>query len=335
MPEDAATHEVTIWTDARRAPLIGQVLDRLGKAVRPIGLGGPRGARLSSLHGHVEGQPYDDLRKMAIDRPAAFVLLGTLDGVSTEELVTAMEQGSTLLTLEPIAADLRDLAALRPKVGAAAGRDPAARRVELLPSFRQSPGLIQAADPHDVIGDARLIAYAHLGPADEGGLFTRLYDSWSAVLRFAPLPESIDAALTSITPQVAENPRELAGYLSAHGRLGGECSVTLAASDQAATSRRAMTVLGVGGELSVDDHGYVLLQADGTEVDASQRKGPAPGYVDLVVAQWQRILARGETARPEGGLDGAAETLACCLASLLSARTGQPESPGRILEIQG
>jgi hypothetical protein len=92
-------------------------------------------------------------------------------------------------------------------------------------------------------------------------------------------------------------------------------------------------VIGDDGELSVNDTTYVLTANDGREVDRSPQSAESPGYADLIAQQWRRLLSRMEVPRSDTTYD--AEALACTLACLLSARTSEPESPHRVLEMQG
>ena len=104
--------EATIWTDGERTPLIGRVLDRMGSAVRAIGVGGPRSSVVDRFGRDMDCPLLDDLRKMIIDHPAAFVVLASSVDATPDDAALALDQGATIIALEPIAANFDELKAL-------------------------------------------------------------------------------------------------------------------------------------------------------------------------------------------------------------------------------
>src|SRR5690606_3034895 len=105
---------VILWTDDAHAPLAGRLLDALGDAVAVVGIGGPRVAEVDALATKL-GVPQEvDLRKLIVERPAAFLLITTMQDAGAEDLLTAAGQGFTILTLEPPAGDLSELNELMP-----------------------------------------------------------------------------------------------------------------------------------------------------------------------------------------------------------------------------
>lgn len=331
MAEQALAPEVTIWTDAIAAPTVSALLDVMGSAVRPISVGGPRVTEVDRLARSLGTQRLDDLRKLLVDHPAAYLLLATMHNVTAEELTTALGQGTTVLALEPVAADLQELDALAPRRGKP-GVPAASGRIIHAPAFRQSPGFLSAAEPYDVLGTPRLIGVQSLGAAGTGSLFARLFDAWHTVLGFAELPESIDASLVGPAGAPPDELRAVSGRIGAHARMTDGSAAVLQVADQGGQTRRSLDVLGETGQLAVSDAGYDLRHADGTPVDHAERRVTV-SHADLIATQWRRLLDRPTPSTPEASPDVDANALACCLACLLSARTAQPENPRKLLQM--
>ncbi|MEO1237215.1 MAG: hypothetical protein AAFX76_10545 [Planctomycetota bacterium] len=314
--------EAVVWTGPARAELAGELLDVMGSAIRPIGVGGPRSAEVDALGKRLDCPAGDDLRKLRIDRPAAYLLLTTMRDVPAEELRAFAEAGTRVLSLEPFAATLGELGGDRgPAKAATAGA------WSFVPAFVDSPGFRAAADPQDSLGGPRLVRCSSLGRPTHGSLLARLVDAWAAVLRFVDLPETIDASLTG----PAEAPRRIAGRIAAHARVADGSAVVLEAADTAGASRRELSVLGTDAHLHIDDAGYELRHPDGHMLDHAP--ATAMPFVDLLADQWRQRLERPNAGTPAEPVRQA-HALACVHACLLSAKTGQPERPDTQLALR-
>lgn len=313
---------MTVWTSPARAALAGQLLDVMGAAVRPLGVGGPRSAELDTLGKQLDCPAGDDLRKLLIERPAAFLVVTSLRDATVADLRAAAEAGTRVICLEPLAAELDELSQVEAHAVASG--------VTVAPAFLQSPGYRSAADPHDPLGRPRLIRFTSLGRPTHGSLLARLIDAWNAVLEFTALPETIHASLTG--PRVPV--RQITGQLAAHAQVADGGSVLLEMTDAATHTRRELSVVSAAAQLKVTDAGYELRQRDGRVLDAGGDPDAQPTFVDLVADQWRRLMDRMYPGPgPEGANSAGAQALACVHACLLSARTGQPERPGKLLEL--
>jgi hypothetical protein len=109
-------------------------------------------------------------------------------------------------------------------------------------------------------------------------------------------------------------------------------AAVLAVTDRAGQRSRRLEAIGDEAQLTVTDAGYSLWQVTGDEIDSHPPADPEPSYIQLIVDQWQRLIERPATAHPPASRDHA-RALACVEACLLSARTGQPENPRKLLEM--
>ncbi len=312
--------EVTVWTSPERAGLAGQLLDVMGAAIRPIGIAGPRSGELDDLGKRLDCPAGDDLRKLLIERPAAFLLVTSLKGAKLADLRSAAEAGTKVICLEPLAVELNELGTLDGPV--------LPQSITVAPAFLRCPGTLAAADPQEPLSQPRLIRFTSHGRPSHGSLAARLLDAWAAALEFAAMPETIVASLTGPASPV----RQITGQLAAHARVADGSSVLIEVCDTAARTRRELTVLSRDAQLRVTDADYELRLADGSVLDssvsASQPLAEPPSFVDLVAHQWRQLLERPAPPAAPGR-----QALACLHACLLSARTGQPESPGTLLQL--
>ncbi len=319
MPRTDTHHETLIWTDAPRAALIEQVAQRV-EGLSVLAVGGPRKAEVKPLAESLDAEPYDDLRKMLVDRPGSSLVLGTMDGARLDDLRQAVEQGADVLALEPPCDENgRTLRWER-------GQEPAGRLVHA-PMLRLSPAWLSAADPQQVLGRLCAVSLALLGPAEAGSLFTRLYDAMDWIVSTLGIPQGIEARLTGPLSEPPENPTGLTGRMTAHLHFSDGASATLLAADRAAVWSRQMSVVGESGQLLMDDRGYQIFAAGADEADAAAVAPNDP--VELIARQWRWMI--DHRMGPER-ID-LAGVLASCRAALLSARTGETESPDTFMKL--
>jgi hypothetical protein len=298
--------------------------------VAVIGVGGARSAEVNALATAQQCPFDDDLRKLLVDRPASCVLLATLINVAIDDLHSAMRQGSLVLTLDPFAADLTDLTTSTPKSGLPG-------RLECIPAFTRSAGWRKAAHPTEVLTAARTIAHVSHGRRDDCSLFARLVDAWRLIVGVAGVPMTIDASLTGPLAAPPDDLRGLTGHIAAHARISDACSVSLSVSDHAGLNMRSVDIVGDHGHLRVTDGSYHLYDTEGRLTDHAETAAPADDFAALIADDW-RLLMGQPGARANGEARAAtqieARALGCANACLLSMRTGAPESPGRLIELQ-
>jgi len=324
-----------IWTGASQAVLVGDVIELMGAAVKPLAVGGPgKPMEVIRLGERLACQSGDDLRHLLVSRPAAFVLLATMDGVQPEHLSIAAEQASVVLGLEPIRSTLTHDQVTQLQTGSpppTTGKSTPAIKWVRVPDFQAAPGWQSAAAPEDVLGAVRQVRFTSTGRPTDSSLFARLIDAWELMLRFVPLPESIDATLSGHDTGVPDDLRKLTGHLSvlARTRQGG---VVMQLSNQAGETRRVLEVIGEEGHLRADDLDYALHDLGGSlleERTAEYRQRTTP---DLIAGQWKRMVDHPErVVAPPQPTNGKA--LACAVTCMLSARTGEPEEPTNVVQM--
>ncbi len=328
-----------LWTEPHRAAIAKRVIEMLDPAPQLLAVGGPRGSSVPELAKALDVPFDDDLRKLLVDYNAAYLLAATSQPIPAEDVLTAVAQDVTVLSLEPFAGQLDEWVSLESQVlGVIENPAPNAvgTRLVRMPIFTQSPGFLAATDPFELLGDQRVIGFESSGVHESASLFARLYDAWATVLRFIDVPETIDASLVGPLAELPEQLPFITGIMSAHARLSDQASVIIQVSDRSGCNHRMLHVIGAEAELRVTNTGYDLRHPAGDVIDHADDSGEVIEDAGLIAHQWERLLQQDADGAAGGGVvmsPSQADILACCLTCLLSARTGQPESPRRVIEM--
>jgi len=352
--------KVIVWTSAERVDAVDQVLGAMGTTIEPVGIGGPRLGEIDALARRWDCPHEDDLRKLLVDHPSQYVFLASTAGVRRDDLLTAIGSGAIVLSMEPIASDFDELIHTKPKArsistpgvthasvsvdsGSGSPRTAGQENIrpgylQWVPAFKYTQGWTRAADPDQVLGKRQMIGFDSFGQPDETSLFARLFDAWQTLLSLGEIPDTIDASLVGPLGESPENLRGMTGYLCAHGRCGDGCAVVLRVSDRAGRLGRTLHAIGSEGHLRVSDQGYQLFDAAGECLDSLLDQGKTPTFTELIAKHWLSLLNGPHTTtlpQPTSATHDAPSILACCQACLLSSRTGQPESPQKLLQLHG
>ena len=320
-------HDAIIWTSQQRASLIASVTTSLPN-IHTRAVGGPKRAPVGQLADAVglrSESIYDDLRKMIIDHPAQFLLLGTGTGVTIDALRAAEKQQIQVISLDPPIDDLTALPDATPEPGKGKWWWP-------LPSWQLSPAWLSAAQPQEELGRIKSLSTVMLGPPESGSLFSRIYDAFDMILTLCGMPNIIDATIISPLSSPPPYLRELTGHFSAMIKLPKGATATIHASDTSVQWTRRTHAIAETGQLYLADTAYQLWNSAGKLVDSLERTTTQPiNAVELITAQWQRMIEHNLTTT---GPDPR-QVLACCQAALLSARTNAQESPDSMLRLAG
>ncbi len=300
--------------------------------------GSPEPTRAGQVATDLNAEPADDLRAVLASTEARVALLADpgafSEGANDEDagaVAAARSRGTTLITLEPIppaAADLPGSAWVEQQPG---GRPIDAVRLGALP--RRAKTWIAASDLFESFGIVRSMSVEVMIPSNAGTLGAALVGALDLVASVMGDTESIDAALASDGRAGApESVRGFAGSISALVRAtDGRCA-SLHASDQAGAFSFGATLVGESGTMRVTHTGFCWTDAAGSVVDnqadlGESAESPADAAARVIA---ERIVRLTDPSEPEPAPDGLPETLAFAHAALLSARTGQPESPATI-----
>lgn len=297
-----------------------------------------------------------------IASPGAFGAAASLkdhDRVATrldvEEIDSAQARGVKIVSLEPFPASLAQLS--RAGVRADALPQGAPRTgghwAEFAPLSRATRPVAELRELLPALGPVRSIAVQALGAPAHGSLGARLFDAADLVLALLGQPESVHAVCTTPVavrgahagPPAADHLRGLTGDISISMRFDGNRAGTLLASNQAGDADLAVTVLAQNGRATIRRGTLAWISADGGSTDQ-----PVVRPARALAAGWKAepddqasftaILARQTRAFAESGVGlteqvDVASTLAFAQAALLSARTGEPESPATMLRLAG
>ncbi len=307
-----------------------------GRVASELGSGSGAPASLGDLRAALAGADAD---LFWIASPGAFGATGSDEDAAA--ILAAHSRGARIATLEPIPAAATDLASRAWSEGVP--------RVIDIPAFVPLwPASLPPREAIASIGPVRTLALEWWGTSEQGSLASRLFAAMELVLRLLGEPESIDAAY--IGPDDArgvhavpgESLRGLTGDLTANLRLAGGRGAAIALSDRAARWGRSLSLIGPGGRIRVHDEALEWIGSDGRPVDepaarprrrraAPAEGGPSPAAAALAEGL-TRLLASGV---PDDPRPDARAVLATCHAAMLSARTGQCESPATIKRIAG
>ncbi len=333
-----------VWLGPEQAELVRAVAARSG--LRIVQVGSPANPNLApaSELGFDVAQPYSDVRQALSTTSASLILLARgLEG-SSEESPAGLEAEEfaricrsrrlSALTWEP----------LRQPTGDAAQPDDAESFVRFMPLLSESRAFTAAREVFATFGPARSLNISFRCGRGQGSLAARLFDAMQLVHSLLGSPDSIDAAVvTRVAPSgvhmaPAESLGALRGDLTAHLRFAGPRAASLTLSDRAGKWFRGVSVIGESGCIRLDESGFEHIDPSGAVVDHTSirgKKAETPVGVDAgaAAAFAEQITRALDPHAPRPQPFDVSAVLAMCEAALLSARTGQPESPATVLRM--
>lgn len=237
----------------------------------------------------------------------------------------------------------------------------------LAPAARLSQPVQDVLHLREQFGAVRSAVVQCLGAPADGSLGARLFDAMDIVQLFLGEPESIDASYTGPTPDASrpvyplpgDTLRNLHGDLTANLRFSAGRAAALAASDQAGRFETLVTLIGPAGRIRIYNDGFEWTDPHGEKLDESRAvaakrprattrkpRGAAAAEVPAVatlppppplspcgsalVQQIRRLVELGPAATAGQNY---ARVLSMAQAALLSARTGEGESPATMLRL--
>lgn len=278
---------------------------------------------------------------------AAGALAALLDVPKIADLRQAAQRDDVdviwLATHDPLEADarrlLRDTPVIsvstepRPMVFSDVLLDPdEARTAPFVPLFRRARGYRAALDVFEDFGPRRSIDVCVAGGPGEGSLFARLFDAMDLLESLAGSANGIHATLAGPLPSVPEALADLHGHMAVSLRYADNICASIMASDCAGAWFRRATIVGEERVLTITDTGYALSGPPGEPWET--------GGGDAVERPSAGALTGMDILRRVGDLDPGAPpsnvpaVLAQCEAARLSCRTGQGETPQKLLSMR-
>lgn len=257
-----------------------------------------------------------------------------------EALHACRARGIKIASMEPIPAS-----ALQPVSEREPG-EPASPPVRFVPLARASGPMAAATEVLADFGPIRTAVFESWSRPHEGSLGARLLDAMDFVLTMLGEPERIDASYMWPAPTAGGGPlrkvpgeslRGLTGDLTANLRFSDRRGVCIALSDRAARWGRTISLVGPGGRLRLYDDGFEWIGPDGARLESSRAPGASRRGSDRTPVEGRSagVIAEALGAILDGRNSASApvderRVLAMAGAALLSARTGEAESPDTI-----
>ena len=338
--ETSTRPRAVVWCTPDQAPLVGDVaqaagLDLLAAGSHEKGRGGEVAKTLGVEHATAVRAALTttacDLVWLA--SPGSFGADAAEPALAA--LLTARTRGVRIATLEPMPATAFELAGT-----SWTGRTPApADAVRFVPLTRRAASFREAWELiGDTFGRTHTMSVECLGRPEHGSLGARLFAAMDLVLSVMGEPELIDAGYTGpaagagLHALPGETLRGLSGHLTANLRFADGRAAVLLCSDRAGVWETSATLLSPAGRLRIHDSGFVWTGPDGALTDAHQadakNKSDDTDPGTRAIAESLRRLC--DPAMPPESSPDHGVVLAMSQAALLSARTGQPESPATI-----
>lgn len=354
-----ASHRVIAWLRPDQVALARAVAEAAGLSFAAAG--SPARGQATSIAGELGCPAIDDLR-LAIatarlpapdadaspDRASMVWMLDPGEFAAspgdddTSALLAARERGVRVASLEPIPASALALGG----PGLAGEEPPPARAtdsIRLVPLARFAAAYRNAADIVQSLVPPRLLVHEAWATPVEGSLGARLFAAMDLVVALMGEPETIDAAYVgpkagALHTLPGESLRDLHGDLTVNMRFADARAACLALSNQGGRFSRGTTIIGNAGRLRVFEDGFEWTDPAGQKLDesrpASRRRGsPPPDHAAATLADaLSRLLEPGQ---PDAAPVNVESALVLSQTALLSARTGQAESPSSVRRMAG
>jgi len=343
MPKTDTPIETIAWLSPAQTGLVREVAEEAG--LKLIGAGSPQRGASGGVAADLGAPTVDDLRHAIASASNIAILIadpgefGIKEGIADREAVLdAQSRGVQIATLEPIPASALDLTA----AGWVGTSPRAVDAISFVPLARQSTGYRAASELIEEFGLVRSMSVEVFCDRSHGTLGARLFSAMELVHTVMGDPDKIFC--TSVSPAHkqgysfnSETLRGLHGDLAATMRFGDGRAASIVASDHASGWSRRITLLGDEGRLYLNDDGFVWTASDGSINDRAHiSENPTPVNPNAAVRVIGDGLSRAlrKETRSFAPLDHG-QVLALGQTALLSARTGQPESPLTLMNMAG
>lgn len=334
-----------VWMDAAQAALVREVARIAGFSI--VAAGSPAKGQTGAVASAMECEPASDLRSALTEADVELVFLadagefgGPGSGDDAGAVSAAHARGVKVATIEPVPAAAIDLSGAWGE-GAAPARPADAVRHVAMP--RLSRAMRESHEALSAFGPARVVQVEAWSNPMEGSLGARLFGAMDAVHGLLGEPETIDAAyvgksyVTGVHTLPGESLRDLHGDIAATMRFADGRAAVVTASNAAGRWNSCTTLLSEKGRMRIYDDGYEWVGVTGQKQDElrlRRTRGAADQSLLGAAAIAESIGELLDTGKPPPPVNSPV-VLAMCQAALLSARTGQPESPATLRGLMG
>ncbi len=359
MPPTTAQSDAVVWLEPRQARFAVALARAAG--LRLVSFGFPRSAARSDaaseaaalLAGGAAGAdaPLADLRHAAATTDARVLVLLTPVAEEGEKpgavsplddpslLATCKSRGIDVVSTEPMPGALTDLAWQSETIGGG----PLLRQFGM---FRRSSVFVQLREALAGLGHVRSVFLEFTTGPGAGALASRLVDACAVVegLPGVGIVEAVDASVAApehagaVHLALPEKARFLRGDMALHLRLGGGATGSMMLSDHAGPWRRRVRIVGEKGVIEASDAGVVVWEVGAGGAAPVQGGDGKDGRLEACPTDFEVLggllrleLERREVSEPVNW----SAVLGIAEAALLSARTGQNESPETVLRMAG
>ncbi len=327
-----------VWAMPEQVEMISQALSAGG--IEIIGAGCPISAQTGAVANGFDCPVQDDLRHMLSSESPDLVLLGSPGGFGHTDLerdLAALQSAHgrdvSVATLEPIPAEATAISGTRWTDALQSGAF--GEFIRVVPMVRRGKLIDELMATLETFGPIRALNISIGAPSIYGSLGARVFEVMDLIRTLVGVPESIDASFQAATvvPGLHQIPgqslRDLHGILAGHLRMPDGRGMLFQVTDQSGRSGLSMSLLGSGGEIQVCDSGFVRFNESGKSIDQYETVAPTdtdPSTLRLTEQLIQLCSGVGPSRSPVDH----ASVLAMGHAALLSARTGQGETPETI-----
>ena len=362
----AAASDALIWIEPEQMEFARAVCEAAGAKIAR--LGSPAPGKTRELAEALGAEPVDDLRSSLLQTEKGLVLLGTTAGLAdagdAEPLLACADRGVAVCSLEPLPAsilhvqrpDLGGRGGENEGMGVAIGPEPIEQGsagdvrewAEFVPLARLSKSVQDASEVITQLGQFSMVSVQAFSGPGQGSLGARLYDAIATIVWLMGQPDRVDAAYVppaslrgrGVHALPSDSLRGLHGDMCANLRFADGRAAAIVASSHAGRWSRAVTLVGERGRVRIFDDGLEWIGPDGKLIDASRDaarvrgssvgEGAIAGAVRAVTEQVGRLIDHTKPASAPTNVVGVLSTAG---AALLSARTGEGESPDTILRM--
>lgn len=326
-------NSLAIWATPEQAPLLRALADELGATI--VAAASPVRAHGTTLADALGATFAGDLLDLLNTDARAVLLATACEGYGEalpQAVARAAAEGRRIATLSPLPMPPSDAA--ESWHAPMQGRVPT-DAVRFGPLLRHSPAAQEAAETLVAFGEVRSAMFAGFRDptmAGQGATGALLVDALDLLVGMLGEAERVEASLNGPTkPSANLSLGSLTGDLTAHARFDNGSSAAIMLSDRAGGWQRRATLLGEAGRLELGDDGHRWIDPAGKIIDSTERRARSKttdhdrAALDALVGFMSPLLDGRATAPLDTQHLGP-----MAAAVLLSARTGQAESPSTL-----